>query len=74
MTSLGETGDVTGVVDAIVPPTPMREVTGMILSGWFRVMEHGVTKAGLCGDPMAITKGILELDAALPLRSDAAVC
>jgi predicted polyphosphate/ATP-dependent NAD kinase len=75
--SVGEIGDVTGVEDAIVPPTPMRDVTGTILSGAFRVMEQdvggmiaaGVTNAGLCGDPIAITKGMLEVDAALILRS-----
>jgi hypothetical protein len=74
---VGETGDVTGVDDAIVPPTPMRDVTGVILSGAFRVIEHdvggmvatGVTSVGLCGDPMPITKGMLELDAALNFRS-----
>lgn len=75
--SVGETGEVTGVDDAMVPPTPMREVTGMIFNGAFRVMGHdvggivatGVTSAGLCGEPMAITKGMLELDAALTFRS-----
>lgn len=81
ITLVGDTGEVTGVVDAIVPPSPMRDVTGMILRGWFRVMEHaaggmlvtGVTKAGLYGEPMAITKGLLDVDAALPLRSGAVV-
>jgi hypothetical protein len=75
--SVGETGDVTGVDDAIVPPTPMRDVTVVTFSGAFRVIEHdvggivtiGVTSAGLCGDPMPITKGTLELDAALNFRS-----
>jgi hypothetical protein len=75
--SVGETGDVTGVDDAMVPPTPMRDVTGVILSGAFRVIEHdvggivatGVTSAGLCGDPMPIIKGMLELDAPLNFGS-----
>jgi hypothetical protein len=75
--SVGEIGEVTGVEDAIVPPTPMRDVTATILRGALRVMEQdvggmlvaGVTNAGLCGDPMAITNGMLEADAALILRS-----
>lgn len=79
---VGEIGEVTGVDDAIVPPTPMRDVTGTILRGAFRVMEQdvggmiaaGVTSAGLCGEPMAITKGMLEVDAALILRSGGDDC
>lgn len=75
--SVGEMGDETGVDDAIVPPTPTREVTGLIFRGAFLVMEHGVgcmvmagaTRAGLCGEPMPMTKEILELDAVLSLRS-----
>ena len=70
-------GDETDVDDAIVPPTPTREVAGLIFRGAFLVMEHGVgcmviagaTKAGLCGEPMPMTKGILEFNAALSLRS-----
>ena len=75
--SFGEMGEVTGVEDAMVPPTPVREVVGLIFSGAFLVMEHdvggmlptGETRAGLCGEPIAITNGILELDAPLKLRS-----
>jgi hypothetical protein len=66
-----------GVEDAIVPPTPMRDVTGMILRGALRAMGAGVgemlvigfMRAGLWGEPMDMTKGTLELDAALSLRS-----
>ena len=75
--SFGEMGEVTGVEDAMVPPTPVREVVGLIFSGAFLVMEQdvggmlaaGETRAGLCGEPIAITNGILELDAPLNLRS-----
>jgi hypothetical protein len=35
---VGEIGDVTGVQEAMVPPTPTREV--LILSGAFLVIEH----------------------------------
>jgi len=74
---VGEMGDETGVDDAIVPPTPTREVTALILRGAFLVIEHGVgcirtagaMRTGLCGEPMPMTKGILEPDAALSLRS-----
>jgi hypothetical protein len=72
------TGDVTGVVDAMVPPTPARDVPVLILRGAFLVIEHDVggmlaaagTRAGLWGEPIAMTKGMLELDAALSFRSD----
>lgn len=75
--SVGEMGEVTGVVDAMVPPTPVLKADGMIFNGAFRVMEHAVggklvvgeMRAGLCGEPIAMTKGILELDATLNLRS-----
>jgi hypothetical protein len=75
--SVGEIGEVTGVDEAMVPPRPMREVAGLILSGAFLVMEHGVgciATAGaarevLCGEPMRMTEGMLGLDAALSLRS-----
>lgn len=67
-------GDVTGVVDAIVLPMPVRRVGEITLR--LPVVEHGLgdtvvgddMRAGLCGDPMAMTKGILELDAVLGLR------
>lgn len=73
----GETGEVTGVEEAMVPPTPVLEIDELILSGALRVIEQGVdgmlvvgvSRAGLCGEPMAITKGIFEPDAALILRS-----
>jgi hypothetical protein len=63
--------------DAIVPPTPARDVFVLILRGAFRVMAQeesgmviaGSMRAGLCGEPMAMTKGVLELDAVLGLRS-----
>lgn len=53
--SVGEIGEVTGVEEAMVPPTPVRDVTGLILSGAFLVIAHdvggmlttGVTRAGL---------------------------
>lgn len=53
--SVGEMGDVTGVEDAMVPPTPVRSVVGTILSGAFLVIEQkvgamvaaGATSAGL---------------------------
>lgn len=75
---VGDTGEVTGVDDAIVPPIPALEVGGMILSGAFRVIEQalgetlvvGVMRAGLWGEPMAITNGMLELEVALSLRSE----
>jgi hypothetical protein len=75
--SVGEIGEVTGVEEAMVPPTPVRDKTGLILSGAFLVIAHdvggmlttGVTRAGLCGEPMAMTNGMLEFDAALNLRS-----
>jgi hypothetical protein len=59
-----------GVEEAIVPPTPMRDVT----SGGRRadvgdMLDIGLTRAGLWGEPMDMTKGMLELDAALNLRS-----
>lgn len=78
--AVGSVGDETGVDEAIVPPTPVRDVAG-ILSGALRVMEHavgtiaiggGVIRAGLCGEPMPITKGVLEVEAALSLRSGGA--
>jgi hypothetical protein len=66
-----------GVEDAMVPPTPVREVGGVILSDAFRVIEQldgstaagGVFRSGLCGEPMAMTKGMLETEAALSFRS-----
>lgn len=74
---MGETGDVTGVEDAMVPPTPAREAVVMILRGALRVMEQavgamvavGATRAGLWGEPIPMTNGTLELDPPLNLRS-----
>jgi hypothetical protein len=72
-------GKPTGVDDAMVPPTPAREVaSGLILRGAYLVIEHGVgsmlvagvMRAGLCGEPMAMTNGTLELEAALSFRSE----
>jgi hypothetical protein len=59
-----------GVEDAIVPPTPTRDV----MSGGRRpdvgdMLNIGLTRAGLWGEPMDMTKGMLEPDAALSLRS-----
>jgi hypothetical protein len=56
-----------GVDDAIVPPTPTRDV----MSGGRRVGggDAGLETAGLWGEPMDLTKGMLEVDAALSLRS-----
>lgn len=75
--SVGEIGEVTGVDEAMVPPTPVREMDALIVSGALRVIEQGVggrlvvgvNKAGLCGEPMAITKGMFDPEAALNLRS-----
>lgn len=69
----GSTGEVTDVVEAIVP----RAVGGTILSGAYRVMEHAVgavmavggMSVGLWDEGMPMTQGMLELDAALSLRS-----
>ena len=76
-TSVGEVGDVMGVEDAIVPPTPDLDTDELILRGAFRVIEHGVggmpvvgvMRAGLCGEPIAMTNGILDAEATLSLRS-----
>ena len=70
-------GEETGVGDAIVPPIPGRDVGGASLSGALRVIEQhvgikvtdDVFRAGLWGEPIAITKGMLGFDAALSLRS-----
>lgn len=78
--SVGEIGDVRGVEVAIVPPTPVRSVGEKTLT--FPVIEHavggtvvvGVMSAGLCGEPMAMTKGMLELDAVLGLREGEGGC
>lgn len=74
---VGEIGEVMSVEDAMVPPTPVRGVAELIFIGAFLVIEHdvgavmavGAIRAGLCGEPIAMTKGMLELDAALNLRS-----
>lgn len=74
----GEVGDVIGVVDAIVLPMPVRKLGETILR--LPVIEQelrgtiavDVVRAGLWGEPMAMTNGILEFDAVLGLRdSDA---
>ena len=74
-----DTGEVTGVVDAMVLPIPaVRRVGESTLR--FLVMEHGegdnvavgTMSAGLCGEPIAMTKGMLVLDAVLGLREGAA--
>jgi hypothetical protein len=62
--SVGEVGDLTITEDAMVPPTPACDVSGMTLSGAFLVMEHevggmlvvGVTKAGLCDEVGSVLK------------------
>lgn len=74
---VGEIGDVTGVVEAMVLPMPVRKVGETMLS--LAVMEHalggtevlGEMRAGLWGEPMAMTKGMLELDAMLGRRDGA---
>lgn len=81
-TPVGEVGDVTGVEDAIVPPTPALDIDELILRGAFRVIEHavggmlvggmlvvGVMRAGLCGEPIAMTNGIFDPEATLNLHS-----
>jgi hypothetical protein len=72
-----EIGERIGVGDAIILPNPIREVGGVFLSGAFRVIEQAVgntagddvIRAGLDGEPIAMTKGVLEADVALKLRS-----
>jgi hypothetical protein len=72
-----EMGELTVAEDAMVQLTPLRELGGVTLSGAFRVIEQtvgstaadGVIRAGLCGEPMAMTKGMLEVDAVFSLRS-----
>lgn len=71
---MGETGEVMGVVEAIVPPTPVLRVGETTFL--FAVMEHavggtgdcGVIRAGLWGEPIAMTKGMFEFDAVLGRR------
>jgi hypothetical protein len=71
---VGEANDISvgdmGVEEAIVPPTPTRDVTGTILrgAGVGDVLGMRCMRAGLCGDPIDMTKGMLELDAVLSLR------
>ena len=75
--SIRERGEDKGVEEAIVPPTPVREIGSVIFNGALRVIEQlvgimaadVVIRAGLCGEPMAMTKGTLELDVVLILRS-----
>jgi len=76
---VGVVGLVTGVVLAIVPPRPVRipdcSFGGAKGGALFAVMEQGVggmvalgvIRAGLCGLPIAITKGITALVAELVL-------
>ena len=63
-------GEDRGVEDAIVPSMPALDVTEEDLckrvTGWFLA---ATAIAGLCGEPIAITKGILVLDVPLTLRS-----
>lgn len=75
--SVGEMGDVRGVEEAIVPPKPVRDVGEETLSGaHLPVMEHvvgvitavGAMSAGLCGEPIAMTKGMLLPDPVLNFR------
>jgi hypothetical protein len=74
--SVGDMGYVTGVVEAIVPPTPVLDVGLVTLTATFLVIEQlvggtlavGAIRAGLCGEPMAITKGTFALDEVLGLR------
>jgi hypothetical protein len=72
-------GEVTGVVLAIVPPTPVLLVgdfRGALVVVHLPVIEHvvggtlvvGLMSAGLCGDGMPMMKGMLLPDAALSLR------
>lgn len=68
-----------GVVDAIVLPIPVRKLGEMTLR--LPVIEQElrgpvtveVVRAGLWGEPMAITNGMLELDAVLGLRDGEAM-
>lgn len=78
-TLLGEIGEVTGVVEAIVPPTPSLKFGTTAFR--FAVIEHAVActresdrfNAGLWGEPMAITNGMFELDAVLGRREGSEV-
>jgi hypothetical protein len=71
---VGEVGEVTGVVEAIVPPTPVLRVGETTFR--FAVIEHavdctggcGAIRAGLWGEPMAMTKGMFEFEAVLGRR------
>ena len=68
-----------GVVDAIVLPIPVRKLGEMTLR--LPVIEQELrgtvtveaVRAGLWGEPMAITNGMLELDAVLGLRDGEAM-
>ena len=69
-------GLVTGVVEAMVPPTPVLDVGLITFVAMFLVMEQlagctlavGAIRAGLCGEPIAMTKGTLVLDELLSFR------
>lgn len=71
---MGKVGDVMGVLDAIVPPTPVLKAgettTRLAVIGYVVGVTEGGgdTRAGLWGDPIAMTKGIVELEAVLGRR------
>ncbi len=63
-------GDDKGVEEAMVPSTPDRDVADAFLCERVAGMFFAATAiAGLCGELMAITKGMPVLDALLSLRS-----
>lgn len=71
---VGVLGEVTGVVEAIVPPKPVLKlgettfrfvVIGPVVTD---IGGGGAMRAGLWGEPIAITKGTLEFDEVLGLR------
>jgi hypothetical protein len=69
----GDTGDDTGVVDAIVPPTPVLNIGLEILAAAAAPMA-GDMNAGLWGEPIPITKGVLVLEDVLGRRSEGCGC
>lgn len=66
-------GDERGVKDAIVPPTPVLDVVEEVFCGaaWrvCGMFFAATAMAGLWGEPIAMTKGMSALEAALSLRS-----
>lgn len=63
-------GDARGVEEAIVPLSPVLEVANEFFCGRVTGLFFAATAmAGLCGEPMAMTKGMAVLDEALSLRS-----